>query len=359
MPETLYTPSSRTDSMVNTPVGPGSSSSPVSASDPHTAGLAEELNSCLPLFPILATQLREAVHQIEQGVVQVGESFDGMAQRAREAVAQISPGASGADSDGTCAGISQLIANTRETMGRLLQRIEQTCELSGATVQRMLQIEQQIHGLNSTLKEIDSVASNARLLALNGQIEAARAGKHGAAFAIVATETAKMAVHAVGASKTIRTMINALAKEIGMASQDLRERASADAEEAAQSRTEVTHALDCMATLHEGMQETILVARDNSQRLARDISQAVVAMQFQDAVSQRVGHVINTLEEIHGTLQSKLDPNGTEPCSHAEQDWARRMAQQYTMASEHNALAAHVAVAADDAQDLGNNVELF
>ncbi len=345
--------------MVNTPVRPESSSAPDSARDRHTTGLVEELNSCLPLFPILATQLREAVHQIEQGVVQVCESFDGMAQRAREAVAQISPGSSGEHPNGTCSGLNQLVANTRETMGRLLQRIEQTCELSGATVQRMLQIEQQIHGLEGTLKEIDSVASNARLLALNGQIEAARAGKHGAAFAIVATETAKMAVHAVGASKTVRTMINALAKEIGMASQELRERALADAEEAAQSRTEVTHALDCMATLHEGMQQTILVARGNSERLARDISQAVVAMQFQDAVSQRVGHVINTLEEIHETLQSKLDPNRTAPCSHVEQDWARRMAQQYTMASEHKALAAHVAGEVGNTQDLGNNVELF
>lgn len=318
-----------------------------------------ELNSCLPMFPVLVTQLREAVQQVEQGVVEVSCSFQGMAQRARDAVAQLSLGGQEEDGEACAGGISQLIDNTRETMGRLLQRIEQTCELSGATVQRMLEIEQRIHGLNSTLKEIDAVAANARLLALNGQIEAARAGKQGAAFAIVATETAKMAVHAVDASKIIRKMIGALSTEIAEASQDLRQRAAADAEEALQSRSEVTRALDCMAEMHGKMQQTMLVARENSQCLAHDISHAVVAMQFQDSVSQRVGHVISTLEEMHEALQSKLDLHEATGAATPVHDWTSRMADQYTMASERKALASHVTAGADDTQGLGDNVELF
>jgi methyl-accepting chemotaxis protein len=327
---------------------------------PTAPPVAKEVVSCLAMLPVLETQLRETIQQIEQGVVQVGDSFAGIAQRAREAVTQISRG----ETDHEKIACGQLIGETRQTMGRLMQRIEQTSRLSQATVQRMLEIEQRIQGLERTLSEIDSVAANARLLALNGQIEAARAGAHGAAFAIVATETAKMAVHAVGASKTIRQMIGELSTEISGASQDLRQRASADSEVAAESRGEVNRTLDCMGTMHDEMRQAMQQAKENSQRLAQDISHAVVAMQFQDAVSQRISHVIATLEEIDATLRSNLDPAGIgEPsgrtANDSPDDWTRRMAEQYTMDSEHKALAAHVAGGADDAEGLGDNVELF
>lgn len=359
MPEALHSPSVNTAATAESTSCRSAFVASVSAGESADRVLARELNACLPLFPVLVTQLREAVDQVEQGVVQVCDSFEGMAARAREAVAQISPDQQEKTGNHRCAGVEQLIGATRETMGRLLQRIEQTCELSGATVQRMLAIERRIHGLEGTLKEIDVVAANARLLALNGQIEAARAGKHGAAFAIVATETAKMAVHAVQSSKSIRTMIGSLSEEIADASRELRQRATADTEEAAQSRTEVTRALDCMASMHGEMQQTMVVARENSQRLARDISQAVVAMQFQDAVSQRIGHVISTLEDLHEALQLKLSSDDANGPASQFQDWTHRMAGQYTMASERDALAAHVTTGEDDTQGLGDNVELF
>lgn len=364
MPEALYPMSGHTASCAQSLHGPSAEDSSPSAGLPPTPTLAKEALSCLSLFPVLETQLREAVQQIEQGVVQVGNSFAGITQRARDAVTQISRGEASQDATTCGSGIGQLIGGTRETMSRLLQRIEQTSELSQATVQRMLEIEQRIHSLESTLGEIDAVAANARLLALNGQIEAARAGAHGAAFAIVATETAKMAVHAVGASRTIRQMIGDLSTEITGASQDLRQRASADNEEASQSRGEVNRALDCMATMHDEMRQAMQQAKENSQRLAQDISHAVMALQFQDAVSQRIGHVVSTLEEIHATLCTTFEVAETTDSAGpvaavGSDEWARRMAEQYTMDSERRALAAHVADGADDTQGLGDNVELF
>jgi hypothetical protein len=63
-------------------------------------------------------------------------------------------------------------------------------------------------------------------------------------------------------------------------------------------------------------------------------------------------------------LRSNLDPAGSgdpsgRTVNDSPDDWTRRMAEQYTMDSEHKALAAHVAGEADDAQGLGDNVELF
>jgi hypothetical protein len=73
--------------------------------------------------------------------------------------------------------------------------------------------------------------------------------------------------------------------------------------------------------------------------------------------------VITTLADIHDALAAKLDPSredlstGEAP-SPGSVDWAGQMAAQYTMASEHQALASHN-VGECETHDLGDNVELF
>jgi methyl-accepting chemotaxis protein len=317
------------------------------------------------MLPVLATQLQQVTRQVEEAVVRVCGSFQDMAERARTA-SQITlvQDASGNGNQADKGGIQGLISDTRETLGTLLQRIEQTSTFSAVTVERMGTMEGQIEGLDCVLREVDEVAKNARVLALNGQLEAARAGSRGAAFSVVATETAKMAVHALTSAKTIRQMIETISRSIGSSSKELRERALVDTREAAMSRAEVNRSLDAMAALHEEMQQGIVQSNRNSDQLARDISQAVMALQFQDSVSQRIGHVVQTLEEMYAAIQSQLDAAAAPSASHQPEcapsnSWAGRMADQYTMASEREVLAAHALPITQDAGALENNVELF
>lgn len=326
-----------------------------------SAALLEALRSCLPVLPVLATQLQEVAHQVEEAVVGVCGNFQGMAARARKAASRVPlvKDASGNGSSSDTDGINGLISSTRVTMGSLLQRIEQTSAFSSHAVERMQAVEEHIDGLDKVLHEIDEIAAQARLLALNGQIEAARLGGQGAAFTIVATETAKMANHARASSKTIRSTTETVSAGIGSTSQELRERAAADTREAALSRDEVNRALDAMTALHDEMQRTIEQAQLDSDQLAREISAAVVAMQFQDTASQRIDHVIHTLQEMHDALQAQMGAGGAAASHAPARDWASRMAGRYTMASEHKVLAAHVSRPADGGQDPGGNIELF
>ena len=303
---------------------------------PSAANPWNTLRSCIPVLPVLATQLQEVAHQVEEAVVGVCGNFQGMAARARHAASRV-PLAEDTSVNGSASNtdaINGLISSTRETMGSLLQRIEETSTFSSLTVERMQAVEEQIGGLDRILYEIDSIAAQSRLLALNGQIEAARLGAQGAAFSIVATETAKMANHAMTSSKTIRKTTEVVSAGINGTSKELRERAAADTRKAALSHDEVNRALDAMSALHEEMQRTIEQSKLESEQLARDISAAVVAMQFQDTVSQRIGHVIHTLQEMHGALESQMvaggdgriarsDPGLGEPHGRTHTRWRR------------------------------------
>lgn len=323
------------------------------------ASLVVDIRAVLPVLPVLTAQLKEVAAQVEQSVVKVCDSFQAMALRAREAAAQVAlVHDASARPKGGEGGIGGLISSTRGTLGDLLRQVEQSSAFSSLTVNRMETMEQQVAAVERTLHEIDEVAGKARVLALNGRLEAARAGAQGVAFGVVATETAKMANHAIDSSRVMRERIGEVSQTIASAAEELRDRAEADRRGVSRSHEEVDHALDRMTALHAEMQEVIARSRQNSDQLARDISAAVMAMQFQDAMSQRIEHVVQTLEELHAALSARIDPEG-EAAATGTRDWALRMAGQYTMASEHRVLAEHAGQMGTAATECDDNVELF
>lgn len=108
--------------------------------------------------------------------------------------------------------------------------------------------------------------------------------------------------------------------------------------------------------------EEIQVASDRATRQASeltcDIERAVVGLQFQDAVTQRLGRVAALLREIERTLVAQLARTGLTPDAGAG-SWAAQIAEQYTMAAERRAHAEETGTAHDSSRTAGDAVELF
>jgi hypothetical protein len=80
--------------------------------------------------------------------------------------------------------------------------------------------------------------------------------------------------------------------------------------------------------------------------LAKDIGAAVRGMQFQDRVSQRIGHVVEELDSMQSRLLARFGP------VHAELT-ADESFRAYTMREEREAAGVHVA------ESPAGDVELF
>jgi len=121
--------------------------------------------------------------------------------------------------------VLEMSANTLENINEILEDISQIRGLSGDIVQSVNGVNTAIEKYSKMATEIDSIARHINIISLNASIEAARAGQHGKAFAVVAEEVRKLAQtskHTVSETETITEqatssieVINKMIEQIG------------------------------------------------------------------------------------------------------------------------------------------------
>jgi methyl-accepting chemotaxis protein len=101
--------------------------------------------------------------------------------------------------------VNSKVGNARESMTSLTASM---AEISAASEETQ-----------KIVKTIDEIAFQTNLLALNAAVEAARAGKAGAGFAVVAEEVRNLAMRSANAAQDTSTMIEGIVTKIGAGSE--------------------------------------------------------------------------------------------------------------------------------------------
>jgi len=84
-------------------------------------------------------------------------------------------------------------ATNLRNINEILDDVSQIRGLSGEIVQSIDDVNTAIEKYSKMAMEIDTIARHINIISLNASIEAARAGQHGKAFAVVAEEVRKLA----------------------------------------------------------------------------------------------------------------------------------------------------------------------
>ncbi len=290
--------------------------------------------------------------------MQVCASFKNMADRAREGISQTEKyiGGNGASQGSKEVSVEMLVETTRKTMQDLLSRIIRASTSSMKMVYKMEDVETGMKEIIGTVRGVEAIARQTKLLALNTTIEAARVGEQGKGFAVVAAEVTKLAERARTESEAIRKLVSRVSTDIDAALVELQALASSDMNDATVVQQEVDQTMGTLTETNEEMRQSVMDSASRNEQLAQDISNAVIAMQFQDAVSQRTAHVVKTLEEMEAAFYACVQGG-----DHGDdKDWADRLEHSYTMAAERQVLnKATGSEAKDESSGLGDNVELF
>tara|TARA_R110001599_G_scaffold8717_1_gene42747 strand:+ start:251 stop:1375 length:1125 start_codon:yes stop_codon:yes gene_type:complete len=190
-------------------------------------------------------------------------------------------------------------ANSTEV---LLDRfIQSTVDMSAASMElldKVNKIHEALPLVMQALKDIDGIASQTNLLALNAAIEAARAGEHGRGFAVVADEVRSLSSRSSEFSESIQTRLRFINQEIGELTAEVGTLASYDVTYVIDAKRDIKNALRDIITKAETDAKVINDLDDISRNLETALGQAIRSLQFDDINIQNLGYTKDTLVHI-------------------------------------------------------------
>ena len=160
-------------------------------------------------------QVNIAIDQVSSGSVQVSQASQSLSQGASEQASSLEEITSSVTEVN-----SQSRQNT-ENATQVNQISKQAMNSANAgnnkmkeVVSAMVDINKSAEGIKKVAKAIDDIAFQINLLALNANVEAARAGKYGKGFAVVAEEVRNLAVRSGQSAKETTQLVEDAIKNI-------------------------------------------------------------------------------------------------------------------------------------------------
>jgi len=318
------------------------------AGNPAASAVQSELARYLPHFEKMGTQLRQTSAQIEDSVVGVCKSFQGIADRARATVARTT-GFLGREGDQNAdkPSFDALLKACGATMLDIMSANAEANETSNRAVARIGEMDKASQQISIQLRQLEDISKGNKILALNARIEAAHSGEHGTGFAAVAVELASQTEKSRDVTNHVGDLVGNLRALAQVTLDDLRRMHDREQERAVQCKREVDKALHDLHVAHDEMKAMLSGMTEDGVLLANDIGGAVRGLQFQDRIAQRIAHVVEDLDTVRQRLKQHFG-NVSLPEAAADEGFSA-----YTMQEEREVAGLH----GDEAA--AGDVELF
>ncbi len=272
---------------------------------------------------VLGLQVHSGRMQMETAIADIMSRFVSLHQRLANAV-QASRGETQSE-DGSL-DLAALFRSSENELSGVLKHIASATTQHETQQKTISALLQQVTILERMAQDVGEIASQTTLLALNAAIEAARAGEHGRGFAVVADEVRKLSTRSKDTSqqmgenvKEITTSIRGVVKQSAAAIQQERQflaNAERSIHDVLQRLQVMTHRLTTSAD----------ILQNEAEGISKEMDSLLVALQFQDRVSQTLCHVEEGMEELPGHLSTESDQS--------LEQWLQSLTDRYTTTEE-------------------------
>ena len=283
---------------------------------------------CREVLPIWYRQVDTARVQTEDAITALTQRFSGLYAKLEAAVAASEQAAGGIGGEG---GMVALLSRSEAELDSIIHSLKSALGVKDAMVAEVMQLARFTDELKKMASDVGDIAAQTNLLALNAAIEAARAGEQGRGFAVVADEVRKLSTLSGETGKQISEKVDVINRAMASAMESSEDYARQDAEVVSRSEASIRRVLGEFHEAAQGLGGSAEILQRESRGIRDEISDVLVSLQFQDRVSQILGHVkkyMEHLETLLGDWVRQREQGRAEAVDAGE--WLKDMALGYT-----------------------------
>ncbi len=296
---------------------PGSGLSPsISMAEESAAGCAGFAAAGSKAIDLLSGELALTSRDIETHVRELANKFQKMAGAARAqtgTVQGLMSSVQNIELNGESIPLSDLSASLSQTLTELVEKINLLTTRSVAMSHALGAVQQEIRSMQASITQIEKINKQTKLLSLNAKIEAARAGAAGRGFAVVATEIGDLAGAVNALSDAVKKQILTVSDGVQRGGRLLKEISAIEmSEENVNAQARIKAMMSCLVDQNAAIAEALQKTAVSSQEMEQAVNGAIVGMQFQDRVMQRIQNVNGALAILGRAATSLAGDTNTE-----------------------------------------------
>lgn len=279
---------------------------------------ADEVQAALPVLlaalDAIQRSLPETSAEVEMRIAELREQFislAGSATQQAQDIEEIVVLTQTVEIDGQRVTLKDAFSIFNETLERAVAKI---VEISKLSVSMATQFDDAIHNLDAIsgfIQTIHVITRQTRLLSINASIEAARAGKEGEGFAVVAEEVKKLSEQVAKLSAEMDNRVGQISKSVGKSYSTLQQVNAIDMTDNIMLQDHIHTIMEQIIGQNERINEVLNHAVTDTKASAQSITKSVMSLQFQDHVSQVLGSTCAVLKEISRTLEDAAPEHTT------------------------------------------------
>jgi len=285
---------------------------------------------CIGVLPVWSGQIEMARSHTEEAGLALAERFANISQRLKASTTT--------SSEANGISLVSLLGEAQAELDSIISALHAALSTKETLLKEVMTLSNHTDSLQRMAKDVGDIAKQTNLLALNAAIEAARVGEVGRGFAVVADEVRKLSTLSGETGKKISETVGTVNRAIAEALAVSRQYAEQDEALVRNSSQVIGHVISRFGKTAAELAAASENLVQESQSVGAEVDDVLVALQFQDRVSQVLNHVTNDLAKLRQNIndgEQQLSSGATVTPIDATQ-WLSELARTYTMPEQHD-----------------------